>query len=108
MACRCSTGSRGDLPPSAPAIIHLHGFAISGTYLLPAVNLLAAHFQTNVPDLPEFGRSAEPDPPDYGAAGLVEAELAIMDMIHIEKPTLPGTCNGYIVAFECAQISASD
>ena len=36
----------------APAIVHVHGFGISGTYLEPTAALLTHRFRTFVPDLP--------------------------------------------------------
>jgi pimeloyl-ACP methyl ester carboxylesterase len=41
----------------APAIVHVHGFGISGTYMQPTAALLAPRFRTFVPDLPGHGRS---------------------------------------------------
>jgi pimeloyl-ACP methyl ester carboxylesterase len=95
--------SSKELPSVAPTITHVHGFAISGTYLLPAANLVAADYQTFVPDLPGFGRSADPHPPDYRPAALADAVLAFMDTMGIEKATLLGNFTGCIVALECAR-----
>ncbi len=47
-------------PEGARTIVHLHGFAISGRYLLPTAALLAPDYRTIVPDLPGFGRSHHP------------------------------------------------
>jgi pimeloyl-ACP methyl ester carboxylesterase len=33
-------------------MMHLHGFGLSGRYLLPTAELLAGEFRTLVPDLP--------------------------------------------------------
>ena len=44
-------------PPDAPVMTHVHGFGLSGRYLLPTAELLADEFHTLVPDLPGFGRS---------------------------------------------------
>jgi pimeloyl-ACP methyl ester carboxylesterase len=41
----------------APAIVHVHGFGISGTYMQPTAALLAPRYRTYVPDLPGHGRS---------------------------------------------------
>src|SRR5918994_1458240 len=46
-------------PPDAPVMMHLHGFGLSGRYLLPTAERLADEFHTLVPDLPGFGRSAK-------------------------------------------------
>ncbi len=58
-------------PPDARVMTHLHGFGLSGRYLLPTAELLADEFHTYVPDLPGFGRS--------GKAG---AALDIPDLAH--------------------------
>ena len=44
-------------PPDAPVMMHLHGFGLSGRYLLPTAEALADEFHILVPDLPGFGRS---------------------------------------------------
>ena len=44
-------------PPDAPVMVHLHGFGLSGRYLMPTAEALADEFHTLVPDLPGFGRS---------------------------------------------------
>lgn len=43
--------------PDAPAMVHVHGFGISGTYMQPTAALLAPRYRTFVPDLPGHGRS---------------------------------------------------
>jgi pimeloyl-ACP methyl ester carboxylesterase len=43
--------------PDAPVMMHLHGFGLSGQYLVPTADQLAGDFHTFVPDLPGFGRS---------------------------------------------------
>jgi len=47
-------------PEDAPAMIHVHGFAVSGNYLMPTADRLVGQFRTYVPDLPGFGRSPRP------------------------------------------------
>ena len=44
-------------PPDARVMMHLHGFGLSGRYLLPTAERLRDEFHTLVPDLPGFGRS---------------------------------------------------
>ena len=50
-----------DAGPAADAMVHVHGFGISGTYLEPTAALLAPHYRTFVPDLPGMGRSIRPE-----------------------------------------------
>ena len=49
--------------PGSRAIVHVHGFGISGTYLEPTAARLAPRHRTYVPDLPGMGRSHRPDRP---------------------------------------------
>src|ERR687897_25764 len=44
-------------PADAVPILHLHGFAISGAYLMPTARRLVRHGVNIVPDLPGYGRS---------------------------------------------------
>ena len=52
-----------DAGPGADAIVHVHGFGISGTYLEPTAARLAPRHRTFVPDLPGMGRSLRPERP---------------------------------------------
>jgi len=45
--------------PGARVMMHVHGFGLSGRYLLPTAQRLSDEFHTLVPDLPGFGRSAK-------------------------------------------------
>ena len=40
--------------PDAPVMMHLHGFGLSGRYLLPTAEQLRHEYHTLVPDLPGF------------------------------------------------------
>ena len=66
-------------PPDAPAMMHVHGFGLSGRYLLPTAERLGDEFHTLVPDLPGFGRSGKApnalDVPDlaHAAARFLDA-----------------------------------
>jgi hypothetical protein len=40
-----------DAGADADAMVHVHGFGVSGTYLEPTAALLAPHYRTFVPDL---------------------------------------------------------
>ena len=50
-----------DSGDAADAMVHVHGFGISGTYLEPTAALLAPHYRTFVPDLPGMGRIIRPE-----------------------------------------------
>lgn len=93
--CRRSTGGDG-LP-----IVHLHGFAISGAYLMPAARLLARRRVNVVPDLPGYGHSERRDHVlDIPALG--EAVVAVLDALGIDKAVLLGNSMGCPVALEVA------
>lgn len=88
-------------PPDAPVMMHLHGFGLSGRYLLPTAERLADEFHTLVPDLPGFGRSAKAgallDVPD-----LAHAAARFLDDRGVESVTLVGNSMGCPVILEFA------
>ncbi|MEF2976788.1 alpha/beta fold hydrolase [Subtercola sp. YIM 133946] len=85
----------------APVMMHLHGFGLSGRYLLPTAELLQDEFRTLVPDLPGFGRSGKPPHP-LDVPGLAHAAAAFLDAQQIEKVTLIGNSMGCPVICEFA------
>ena len=80
---------------------HVHGFGLSGRYLLPTAELLADEFHTYVPDLPGFGRSGK-----QGAAldipDLAHAAMRFLDDRGVEKTSLVGNSMGCPVIVELA------
>ena len=80
-------------PEGAPAIVHVHGFGISGTYMTPTAARLAPFFRTYVPDLPGFGRSQHPEHP-LGIPALADAVARFMDHVKLDKATLLGNSLG--------------
>ncbi|MFH8250016.1 alpha/beta fold hydrolase [Microbacterium sp. B2969] len=88
-------------PPDAPVMMHVHGFGLSGRYLLPTAERLSDEFHTLVPDLPGFGRSGKAknalDVPD-----LAHAAASFLDARGIEKATLVGNSMGCPVICEFA------
>ena len=86
-------------PVDALPMVHVHGFAISGTYLVPTAELLTDTFRVYVPDLPGFGRSPKP------ARNLSIAELGtalnhFMDAVGIERAVLVGNSLGCAIISE--------
>jgi pimeloyl-ACP methyl ester carboxylesterase len=90
--------------PDGPTLVHLHGFGISGSYLLPTADLLAAGYRTFVPDLPGYGRSIRPERV-LSISDLAESVVQFMDVVGVEKATLIGNSMGCIVAIETARIA---
>ena len=84
-------------------MMHVHGFGLSGRYLLPTAELLAEEFHTLVPDLPGFGRSGGAnyrlDVPD-----LAHAAAAFLDDRSIRSATLVGNSMGCPVICEFAHL----
>jgi pimeloyl-ACP methyl ester carboxylesterase len=88
---------------AGPVMMHVHGFGLSGRYLLPTAELLAQEFHTFVPDLPGFGRSGGAnyrlDVPD-----LAHAAAAFLDDRNIQSATLVGNSMGCPVICEFAHL----
>ncbi|GAA4413347.1 hypothetical protein GCM10023168_36200 [Fodinibacter luteus] len=95
--CRRSTGGDGDDIP----VVHIHGFAISGAYLMPTARLLARRWVNVVPDLPGYGRSEGRDGV-LDIPALAESLLALLDELGVEKAVLVGNSMGCPVALEVA------
>ncbi|WP_107771489.1 alpha/beta fold hydrolase [Nocardioides sediminis] len=93
--CRRST-SGGGVP-----LVHLHGFAISGAYLMPTARALAARGENVVPDLPGYGRSERRDRV-LDIPGLAECTVAILDGLDIDRAVLVGNSMGCAVGLEVA------
>lgn len=88
-------------PEDGRVMAHIHGFGLSGRYLLPTAERLADEFHTYVPDLPGFGRSGKRkdmlDIPD-----LAHAARDFLDDRGVEKATLVGNSMGCPVIIEFA------
>ncbi|MGR0320898.1 alpha/beta fold hydrolase [Agromyces sp. ZXT2-3] len=88
-------------PPHARVMMHVHGFGMSGRYLLPTAELLASDFHTFVPDLPGFGRSGR-HPQGLDIPDLAQAAARFLDDRGVEKATLVGNSMGCPVILEFA------
>jgi len=87
--------------PDQRVMAHLHGFGLSGRYLLPTAERLADEFHTFVPDLPGFGRSGRRrdmlDIPD-----LAHAAARFLDDRGVSQALLVGNSMGCPVIIEFA------
>lgn len=90
-------------PVDAPAMVHVHGFAISGTYLLPTAELLTSSFRVYVPDLPGFGRSPRPVTP-LGLTELAESLAGFMAALDIDSAVLVGNSLGCAITAELIRL----
>ena len=93
--------SVGATPDSAMPLIHVHGFGISGSYLLPTAKLLATDYPTYVPDLPGYGRSMKPKK-TLSIPELGHAMASYMDAMGIEKANFIGNSMGCLIIVEFA------
>jgi len=90
-----------DAPPVHGAVVHVHGFGISGTYLEPTAALVAEHHPTFVPDLPGMGRSFRPERP-LDLPGLARALVSYCDAVDVDRATFVGNSLGCPVLVELA------
>ncbi|WP_350349819.1 alpha/beta hydrolase [Agromyces sp. G08B096] len=88
-------------PPDAPAMMHVHGFGLSGRYLLPTAEQLHTEFHTLVPDLPGFGRSGRARG-GLDVRDLADAAARFLDDRGIDRVTLVGNSMGCPVICEFA------
>ena len=84
-----------------PPIVHVHGFGISGSYLMPTARLLAPHAVNVVPDLPGYGRSARQSSV-LGIPALAAALVAVLDALGLDRVVLVGNSMGCPVSLEVA------
>lgn len=85
-------------------LVHIHGFAISGAYLMPTARVLAARGVNIVPDLPGYGRSERRERV-LDIPALAETTLAIVDRLALGKVVLVGNSMGCPISLEVAHIA---
>ena len=85
-----------DLP-----IVLVHGWVISGRYMLPTMRRLATDFAVYAPDLPGHGRSDTP-PRVLDVPGYADALVAWMDAMGLPRALLVGNSLGAQVAARVA------
>ena len=93
---------RGDGPAERTPLVHVHGFGISGSYLLPTARRLTSHGVNIVPDLPGYGRSPRP-PRTLGIPALADALAGMLDALELERVVLVGNSMGCPVVLEAAR-----
>lgn len=91
-----------DPAPGAPVMMHVHGFGLSGHYLLPTAERLDTDFHTLVPDLPGFGRSGRRSRRELDVPDLADAAARFLDDRRVERVTLVGNSMGCPVICEFA------
>lgn len=93
-----------DPRPGAPVMMHVHGFGLSGRYLLPTAELLDGDFHILVPDLPGFGRSGRRSRRELDVPDLARAAARFLDDRDVERVTLVGNSMGCPVICEFAHL----
>src|SRR4029453_18205105 len=91
-----------DAGSDAVAMVHVHGFGISGTYLEPTAAPLATHYPPLVPEQPGMGRSISPEG-GLDLPGLAKALVSYCDAVGVERPILVGNSLGCPLIGEVAQ-----
>ena len=92
---------RGPQVPGSVPLVHVHGFAVSGSYLLPTARVLAHRATALVPDLPGYGHSAAWGHA-LGIPSLAWALLEVLDALGLERVVLIGNSMGGPVCLEVA------
>lgn len=92
---------QSDPVADALPIVHVHGFAISGAYLMPTARMLASRATNLVPDLPGYGKSENWDY-TLGIPALALALLKILDALELDRVVLVGNSMGCPVSLEVA------
>jgi 2-hydroxy-6-oxonona-2,4-dienedioate hydrolase len=79
----------------------VHGYGVSGTYMLPLARSLASSFSVFAPDLPGYGRSQRPRTP-LGIAELAAALAGWLDAAGLQRPAFVANSMGCQVVTELA------
>lgn len=95
---------QGPVRDAATPIVHVHGFAISGSYLLPTAQRLTGRATNIVPDLPGYGRSEKWEN-TLGIPALADVLLETIDALGHEKAILVGNSMGCPISLEAAHIA---
>jgi 2-hydroxy-6-oxonona-2,4-dienedioate hydrolase len=82
-------------------VVLVHGFGVSGRYMLPLAQSLARWFSVFVPELPGSGRSQKPPMP-LGIGGLAEALASCLDALELQRPAFVANSMGCQVITELA------
>jgi pimeloyl-ACP methyl ester carboxylesterase len=82
-------------------VVLVHGFGVSGRYMLPLARSLAAGFSVFTPELPGYGRSQKPRVP-LAIGGLADALAGCLDALELERPAFVANSMGCQVVTELA------
>ena len=82
-------------------MVHIHGFAISGEYLMPTARALAGRWVNVVPDLPGYGRSRRRGQV-LDIPALADSVSSVLDALEIDRAVLVGNSMGCPVSLAVA------
>ena len=82
-------------------VVLVHGYGVSGSYMVPLAHSLVPSFSVFVPDLPGFGRSQQPPSP-LGIADLATALAACLDAAGVWCPAFVANSMGCQIVTELA------
>jgi len=86
---------------SGQPVVLVHGFGISGTYMLPLARVLASSCSAFVPDLPGQGRSGQPRGP-WGIGEMADTLGSWLETIGLERPLVVANSMGCQIVTELA------
>jgi 2-hydroxy-6-oxonona-2,4-dienedioate hydrolase len=86
---------------AGPPVVLVHGFGVSGRYLLPLARVIAARCATYVPDLPGRGRRGRPAVAT-GIGDLADALGDWLDVVELPSPALVANSMGCQIVTELA------
>jgi 2-hydroxy-6-oxonona-2,4-dienedioate hydrolase len=84
-----------------PPVVLVHGYGVSGRYMLPLAQSLAPSFSVFAPDLPGYGRSQRPHTP-LGIADLAAALVGWLDAAGLRCPAFVANSMGCQIVTELA------
>ena len=82
-------------------MVLVHGYGVSGRYMLPLARALASCCSAFAPDLPGHGRSERPGS-QLGIGGLADALGAWLDAVGLERPAFVANSMGCQIVTELA------
>src|SRR5215467_9612496 len=87
---------------AGPPVVLVHGYGVSGRYMLPLARQLAGSCTVFVPDLPGHGGSDVPGEP-IGIGSLADTVEAWLDVVGLKRPAFVGSSMGCQVVTELAK-----
>ena len=82
-------------------VVLVHGFGVSGRYMLPLAEALARWFSVFIPELPGTGRSQKPPTP-LGICGLAESLAGCIEALELQRPAFVANSFGCQVVTDLA------